>query len=430
MHQRRNRSNNELELYMLDRILSRENMTRAYKRVVGNKGAAGVDGVQTDELRSVLNEQWPFIKAEILEGSYRPEPVRRVEIPKPNGGTRKLGVPTTTDRLIQQGVQQVLSAYYDPTFSEHSYGFRPGRSAHQAIEQALVYVNEGYSYVVDIDLEKFFDTVGHDYLMNLLSKRIMDKPLLKLIRRYLQAGIMEDGVVSPNRQGTPQGGPLSPLLSNILLDLLDKELEERGHRFVRYADDCSIYVGSLRAGERVLRSVTRFIEKELKLKVNRKKSGVRPASRMTLLGYGFYGAKGGYRLRIAPRSIVRFKAKLKELTRRNRPVPMKQRLKRLMQMCRGWIGYFKLADAHAHLSRIDEWVRSRLRYCIWHQWKRVRTRFKALVKLGASRRNAYIWANTRKGGWHTAHSYVMKGTVTNARLRQKGYISLIEMYST
>lgn len=414
---------------MLEQILSRQNMRHAYKRVVSNKGAAGVDGVQTSELRSVLAEQWPYIKAEIAEGSYRPEPVRRVEIPKPNGGTRKLGVPTTTDRLIQQGVQQVLSAYYEPTFSEYSYGFRPGRSAHQAIEQALCYVNEGYSYVVDIDLEKFFDTVGHDYLMNLLSQKITDKALLKLIRRYLQAGVMEDGVVSPNRQGTPQGGPLSPLLSNILLDLLDKELEKRGHRFVRYADDCSIYVRSRRAGERVLASITRFIEKELKLKVNRKKSGVRPAHRMNLLGYGFYRTKEGYRLRIAPRSISRLKGKLRELTRKNRPVPMKQRLEQLTQLCRGWISYFKLADARSRLSRIDEWVRSRLRYCIWTQWKRVRTRFKALVRLGVDRRNAYVWANTRKGGWHTAHSYVLTGTVTNARLRQKGYIPLMEMYS-
>jgi len=414
---------------MLNQILSRQNMTRAYRRVVANKGAAGVDGVQTSELRSVLQGKWPSIKAEILEGSYRPEPVRRVDIPKPNGGTRQLGVPTTTDRLIQQGIQQVLGTYYEPTFSEHSYGFRPGRSAHQAIEQALSYVNEGRSYIVDIDLEKFFDTVGHDYLVNLLSRRITDKPLLKLIRRYLQAGIMEEGVVSPNRQGTPQGGPLSPVLSNILLDLLDKELEKRGHKFVRYADDCSIYVHSLRAGERVLASITRFIEEELKLKVNQTKSGIRPAHRMKLLGYSFYRAKGGYRLRIASQSYVRFKAKLRKLTRKAWPIAMKQRLSRLAKVCRGWIQYFKLADARTHLKELDGWIRSRLRYCIWAQWKRVRTRFKALVKLGASRRNAYIWANTRKGGWHTAHSYVLTGTITNARLRQKGYISLLEMYS-
>lgn len=414
---------------MLKQILSRDNMTTAYKRVVANKGAGGVDAVTTEQLRAVLAEQWPLIKAQIMEGSYRPQPVRRVEIPKPKGGTRLLGVPTATDRLIQQGVQQVLSIYYEPGFSEHSYGFRPGKSAHGAIAQAQSYLNEGYRYVVDIDLEKFFDTVNHDYLMNLLSERIADKPLLKLIRRYLQAGIMEGGVVRPNREGTPQGGPLSPLLSNILLDNLDKELERRGHRFVRYADDCSIYVASPRAGQRVLQSVTRFIEKKLKLKVNREKSAVRGAHRMSLLGYSFYRGKGGYRLRIAPDSYARLKGKLRKLTNKNWPVPMAERLQRITILCRGWLGYFKLADARSHLTRIDEWLRRRLRLCIWTRWKRVRTRFKALVKLGVERRNAYIWANTRKGGWHTTQSYVLTGTITNARLRRKGYMSLVQMYS-
>lgn len=414
---------------MLKLILSRENMMDAYRRVVRNKGAAGVDGVSTDQLREVLAIQWASIKADIIAGTYIPEAVRRVEIPKPNGGTRLLGVPTTTDRLIQQAISQVVSSYYDPGFSEYSYGFRPGKSAHQAIRQAQSYLNEGYNWIVDIDLEKFFDKVNHDYLMSLLSRRIADRPLFRLIRRYLQAGVMKEGVVSPNRQGTPQGGPLSPLLSNILLDLLDTELEERGHRFVRYADDCSIYVGSRRAAQRVLASITCFIEGELKLKVNRRKSGIRPPHRMKLLGYSFYRAAGGYRLRIAPQSLARFKAKLKQVTRKTWPVPMQDRLKRLTALCRGWVAYFNLADAKGHLQRLDEWVRSRLRYCIWRQWKRVRTRFKAMVKLGASRRNAYIWANTRKGGWHTAHSYVLKGTITNARLRQKGYISLWRMYS-
>jgi group II intron reverse transcriptase/maturase len=414
---------------MLTQILSRGNMTKAYRRVTANKGAAGVDGVETTELRAVLDEQWSHIKAQILEGSYTPEPVRRVQIPKPSGGKRLLGVPTTTDRLIQQSIAQVLSAYYDPGFSPNSYGFRPGKSAHQAIRKAQSYLNEGCNWVVDMDLEKFFDKVNHDYLMNLLSERMADKRLLKLIRGYLQAGIMEDGVVSPNRQGTPQGGPLSPLLSNILLDKLDKELERRGHRFVRYADDCSIYVGSRRAGQRVLASITRFIESELKLKVNQCKSGVRPAHRTKLLGYSFYRSKEGYRLRIASESLVRFKAKLKELTRKTRPTPMKDRLRQLVRSQRGWVNYFKLANAKGHLKRIDSWIRSRLRYCIWAQWKRIRTRFKALVKLGASPLNAYKWANTRKGGWRIAHSQVLNSTITNARLRQKGYISLMQMYS-
>jgi len=413
---------------MLKVILSRSNMERAYKRVTTNKGAAGVDEVETTELREVLNEQWPRIKAEIVEGKYIPQPVQRVEIDKPGGGVRQLGIPTTTDRLIQQAIAQVIGPLYEPVFSPYSYGFRPGKSAHDGVQQALSYINEGYDWVVDIDLKNFFDKVNHDYLMHLVSQRIFDKPLLKLIRRYLQSGVMCAGVVSPTRQGTPQGGPLSPLLSNILLDELDKELERRGHRFVRYADDCSIYVGSLRAGERVLASVTRFIEEKLKLQVNRRKSGVRKASDMRLLGYSFYHSKGGYRLRVASKSLIRFKAKLRQITSKSWPVSMSQRLKRLTEACRGWVNYFKLADARSHLKQIDQWVRSRLRYCIWAQWKRVRTRYKALRKLGVNHRNAYIWANTRKGGWHTAHSYVLTGTITNARLRKKGYTSLTDQY--
>ncbi|MCA1800350.1 MAG: group II intron reverse transcriptase/maturase, partial [Actinobacteria bacterium] len=305
---------------MLEQILSQGNMERALKRVTANGGAAGVDGVETTELGEVLSEQWPRIKTQILEGSYIPQPVRRVEIDKPGGGVRPLGIPTTIDRLIQQAIGQVLSPIYEPVFSEYSYGFRPGRSAHDGIQQALSYINQGYDWVVDMDLKSFFDKVNHDYLMHLVSQRITDKPLLKLIRRYLQSGVMEGGVVSPSRQGTPQGGPLSPLLSNILLDELDKELERRGHRFVRYADDCSIYVGSRRAGERVLASLTRFIEGELHLKVNRRKSGVRKASEMKLLGYSFYRSKEGWRLRVASKSLFRFKAKLREVTRKTWPV--------------------------------------------------------------------------------------------------------------
>lgn len=413
---------------MIEQILSQGNMERAFKRVTANKGAAGVDGVDTTELGEVLAEQWPRIKTQILEGSYTPQPVRRVKIDKPGGGVRLLGIPTTTDRLIQQAIGHVLSPIYEPVFSEYSYGFRPGRSAHDAIQQALSYINQGYDWVVEVDLKSFFDKVNHDYLMHLVSQRIGDKPLLKLIRRYLQSGVMEGGVVSPSRQGTPQGGPLSPLLSNILLDELDKELERRGHRFVRYADDCSMYVGSRRAGERVLASLTRFIEEKLHLQVNRRKSGVRKASKMKLLGYGFYRSKEGWSLRVASKSLIRFKAKLREVTRKTWPVSMDKRLERLSEVSRGWVNYFKFADARSHLKRMDQWVRSRLRYCIWTQWKRVRTRYKALRKLGVNHRKAYIWANTRKGGWHTAHSYVLTGTITNARLRRKGYTGLVEFY--
>lgn len=414
---------------MLEEILDRENMILAYKRVVSNKGSAGVDKIEVQSLKSSMDKSWVFIKAEILEGSYRPQPVKRVEIPKASGGIRQLGVPTTSDRLIQQAISQVLNKHYDPSFSRFSYGFRQGKNAHQAIKQAQVHLNEGYSHIVDLDLEKFFDTVNHDYLMHLLSQEVRDKRVLKLIRSYLQSGVMQSGVISPSRKGTPQGGPLSPLLSNILLDKLDKELERRGHRFVRYADDCSIYVKSHRAAARVLQSITTFIEQELKLKVNQTKSGIRRPNGMKLLGYSFYNGKGGYRLRIAPQGYQRFKRKVKILTNKTWSISMGDRLSRLTAVCRGWVNYFKLADAKSHLQRLDEWIRSRLRYCIWKQWKRVRTRVKALVRLGAGRRNAYIWANTRKGGWHTAHSYVLKGTVTNARLKQRGYISLMAMYS-
>lgn len=414
---------------MLEEILSRENMTLAYKRVVSNKGSAGVDGVSVKTLRNLMNTSWAFIKVEILEGNYKPESVKRVVIPKPSGGTRQLGVPTTTDRLIQQAISQVLSKHYDKSFSNTSYGFRPRKNAHQAIEQAQSYLNEGSKRIVDIDLEKFFDTVNHDYLMHLLSQGIEDKRVLKLIRSYLQSGVMQNGLVKPTRSGTPQGGPLSPLLSNILLDKLDKELERRGHKFVRYADDCSIYVKSSRSAERVLSSITKYIEKELKLKVNQQKSGIRTPRQMKLLGYGFYPSKGGYRLRIASQSYDRFKRKVKQLTKKTWSMSMEERLDRLNSVCRGWFNYFKLADSKKHLQRLDEWIRSRLRYCIWKQWKRVRTKYKALVKLGIEKRKAYEWANTRKGGWRIVHSFILTRTITNKRLKEKGYISLMEMYS-
>lgn len=414
---------------MLEEILSRENMTLAYKRVVSNKGSAGVDGVDVKSLRALMDTSWIFIKAEILEGSYKPKSVKRILIPKPSGGTRQLGVPTTTDRLIQQAISQVLSKHYDQSFSTNSYGFRPKKNAQQAVRQAQCYLNEGFRYIVDIDLEKFFDTVNQDYLMHILSQEVQDKRVLKLIRKYLQSGVMENGLLKSTKVGTPQGGPLSPLLSNILLDKLDKELERRGHKFVRYADDCSIYVKSSRSAERVLSSITTFLEKELKLKVNQQKSDVRTPNQMILLGYGFYKVKGGYRLRIAPKSIDRLKRKVKQLTKKTWSITMKERLIRLNAVTRGWLNYFKLADAKKHLQRLDEWIRSRLRYCIWKQWKRVRSKFKALVKLGINKRKAYEWANTRKGGWRIVHSFILTRTITNKRLKEKGYISLVEMYS-
>ena len=414
---------------MLEEILSRENMTRAYKRVLSNKGSAGVDGVEVKSLKGLMNESWVFIKAELLEGVYKPLPVKRVEIPKASGGTRQLGVPTTTDRLIQQGIAQVLSKHYDLTFCETSYGFRPGKNAHQAIKRAQSYLSEGYTSIVDLDLEKFFDKVNHDYLMYLLSRKIGDKRVLKLIRKYLESGVMHGGVFTPSNAGTPQGGPLSPLLSNILLDELDKELERRGHRYVRYADDCSIYVRSPRAAARVLQSITLFIEQELKLKVNKAKSGIRRPTEMTLLGYSFYAAKGGYGLRIAPGSYDRFKRKVKILTRKTWSLSTEERLVRLNAFCRGWFNYFKLADAKKSFRQLDEWIRSRLRYCIWHQWKHIRTKLNALVSMGIPKAKAYQWANTRKGGWRVCHSFILTRAITIDRLHNFGYISLSQLYS-
>lgn len=414
---------------MLEEILSRENMTLAYRRVVTNKGCAGVDGLGVTQLKGLLSTNWRTIKAELLEGIYKPHPVKQVEIPKAGGGKRQLGIPTVTDRLIQQAISQELSKHYDSGFSRNSYGFRPGKSSHQAIKQAQQYLNEGYTYIVDLDLEKFFDKVNHDYLMHLLSQKIQDKRVLKLIRKYLQSRVMQGGLLHLKREGTPQGGPLSPLLSNILLDKLDKELEHRGHNFVRYADDCSIYLKSQKASERVLQSITRFIEEKLKLKVNQTKSGIRRPIEMQLLGYSFYYDQEGYQLRIAPKSYERFKGKVKQLTKKTQPLSTRKRLEGLNALTTGWVNYFKLAKAKGKLRSLDSWIRRRLRYCIWHQWSRIRTRYRALVRLGASHYNAIRWAKTRKGGWRIANSLILKRTLTNAWLKTTGYISLIELYS-
>ena len=328
-------------------------MTRAFKRVKSNKGGPGIDGMQVEELQPFLNDGWAFIKADLLDGSYRPQAVRRVEIPKPNGGKRLLGIPTVLDRLIQQAIAQELSLIYDRSFSNYSYGFRPGRSAHHAVRQAQCYLNEGKRKVVDVDLEKFFDRVNHDILMSVLSRRTSDKRVLRLIGRYLRSGIMVDGVVTVNAEGTPQGGPLSPVLSNVLLDELDKELDRRGHSYVRYGDDCSIYVRSLKAGKRVLQSITNWLESKLRLKVNESKSGVRTVKDLTLLGFGFYGSKDGIQLRVAPRSYDRVKTMIKWLTRRNWPLSITERLSRLKVYLRGWLHYFAPAKAKGSLQRLD-----------------------------------------------------------------------------
>jgi RNA-directed DNA polymerase len=397
-------------------------------RVVRNGGAAGIDGMGVEQLQAHHDANWPKLRGQILEGKYKPQPVRRVEIRKETGGMRLLGIPTVIDRMLQQAIQQVLSPIYDPDFSERSYGFRLGRSAHQAVEQSLAYVNEGYTWVVDLDMEKFFDRVNHDYLMNLLSQRIEDKRLLKLLRAILESGVMIGGVFCTTEEGVPQGGPLSPLLSNILLDKLDKELEARQLRFVRYADDCSIYVRSEKAGRRVLESVTKFVEKKLKLRVNREKSAVRRPTRFDILGYSYYKSSEVWALRIAAKSYRKLKVKIREITRKTRPHSMKTRTRKLTDLTRGWMGYFKLADGRKVLADVDEWIRRRLRYCHWHQWKRVRTRIRELVKLGVERNQAYQWACTRKGGWRTAGSPILSTTLTNKYLQEIGYRGLLSFY--
>jgi RNA-directed DNA polymerase len=412
---------------LLNQILSRENMLLALKRVEQNKGSHGVDKMPVQNLRQHLVENWTSIRESILKGVYEPMPVRRVEIPKPDGGVRLLGIPTVADRLIQQAIAQVLSKIYDSTFSEHSYGFRPNRSAHDAVRKAKGYMKEGYRWVVDMDLEKFFDQVNHDRLMSTLAKRIHDKPLLKLIRNYLQAGVMMDGVVSSTEKGTPQGGPLSPLLSNIVLDELDKELEERGHRFVRYADDCNIYVKSKRAGERTLTSIQRFIERKLRLKVNEKKSAVDRPWKRKFLGFSFTSSKEP-KVRIAKESIKRMKKKVREITSRKMPYPMEYRIQKLNQYLIGWCGYFALADTRSIFSELDGWIRRRLRMCLWKNWKKPKTKVRNLINLGVPKWKAYEWGNSRKGYWRISNSPVLHKTLDNSYWSNRGLKSLQNRY--
>ena len=374
---------------LLECVLERGNLVRAYERVVENKGSEGIDNMTVGQLKPYLKENWEAIKERLLEGTYKPSAVRRVGIPKTDGGIRLLGIPTVLDRMIQQAIAQVLDGVFDHEFSESSYGFRSGRSAHGAIEAARVYISEGCKWVVDMDLEKFFDRVNHDKLMSLVARRVGDKKLLKLIRSYLESGIMINGVEVVSEDGVPQGGPLSPLLSNIMLDELDKELEKRGHKFVRYADDCNIYVKSERAGKRVYESIKRFLETKLKLKVNEDKSAVDKPERRKFLGFSFYRARGGEpRIRIHKRFFQRYREKVKRVTNRNWGVSMDYRLKKLAQITNGWVNYFGVADGEKQLQSLDGWIRRRLRACIWKQWKKVKTRYKNLMKLIVSKEKA------------------------------------------
>src|SRR6266436_1124024 len=403
---------------IMEEVCERVNLKEALRQVRGNKGSAGIDRMTVDQLGDYLKQHWPAIREQLLNGTYEPKPVRRVEIPKPDGGVRKLGIPTVLDRFIQQAVMQVLQRQWDRTFSEHSYGFRPGRSAHQAVAQAQRYIAEGRGWCVDLDLEKFFDRVNHDKLMGQIAKRIEDKRLLKLIRAFLNAGVMENGLVSPSGEGTPQGGPLSPLLSNLVLDELDRELERRGHRFVRYADDCNIYVRSEKAGRRVMASLTRFIEGRLKLQINTEKSAVARPWHRSFLGFTVKD-DAAFRRCIADKAVTRFKDRVRELTRRHRGVSLEKMIADLNPFVRGWAGYFGFSQWH-ELPSLDGWVRRRLRCVAWVQWKTRGRRYRELRRLKAPERSASAAVFSPKGPWRLSFSEALHRAFTKARFRRLG----------
>lgn len=411
---------------LLEKVLDNKNLFEAYKQVYRNKGASGVDGVTVDELGYYMYLHKEEIKEQIRNRKYKPSPVRRVYIPKENGDKRGLGIPTVVDRLIQQAIVQVLSPIYEQQFSKTSYGFRPNRSCEMAIIKLLEYFNDGYTWIVDIDLQRFFDTVCHDKLISIIMKTIHDGELVSLIRKYLVSGVMENGIVSPTKVGTPQGGNLSPLLSNIMLNELDKELEKRGLRFVRYADDCIIVVQSEKAANRVMESITKFIEKKLGLKVNVEKSKVARPNQIKYLGYGFYFKNGMWRPKPHLKSIQKFKRKLKKLTKRNWSISLNERVVKLNQVIRGWINYFRIADMKTHLTSISEHLRRRIRCIIWKQWKVPRKQIIALAKLGADIEQAKAIAYSRKSYWNT--SKFISIYITNKRLKQKGLVFPLDYY--
>lgn len=407
----------------MEMIVERDNLRKALKQVQRNKGAPGIDGMTVEDLAAHLKDHWPEIKARLLAGTYRPQPVRRVEIPKATGGVRLLGIPTVLDRFIQQAALQVLQDDWDPTFSDSSYGFRPRRSAHQAVKRAQDHIRAGFNVVVDIDLEKFFDRVNHDILMGLVARRVTDTNILKLIRSFLNAGVMKDGLVGPTDEGTPQGGPLSPLLSNLMLDELDRELEKRGHRFVRYADDCNIYLRSRRAGTRVMAGLTHYLTGRLKLTVNAAKSAVARPGQRKFLGFSFTGGPSPKR-RIAPQALDRFKATVRELTRAARGTSLAQGAKALSRYLIGWRGYFGFCETPSVLRSLDKWIRRRLRAIAWRQWKRGRTRFAELRRRGVGRDLAAQTAGSAHGPWRLSNSPALAAALPNAYLSSLGLASL------
>lgn len=422
------RDNGKSDVGTWEAVFARENMLTALKRVESNKGAAGIDGMKVTDLRGYLKAHWLEVREVLESGKYQPSPVRRVEIPKPDGGGRQLGIPTVLDRLIQQAIAQVLTRMFEEVFSPHSYGFRPGRSAHQAVQKSQEYIREGYDWVVDIDLEKFFDRVNHDMLMARVARVAKDKRVLKLIRAYLNSGVMVNGVVMETEEGTPQGGPLSPLLSNIMLTDVDRELEERGHKFVRYADDCNIYVKTQTAGERVLESVKQYLEKKLKLKVNPKKSKVERATRAKFLGFSFWKRKGEVFVRLANRTKERFAEKILNLTKRTRSGKMADIVSEVNRYTRGWIGYFRLATTPSVYQGLDEWIRRRLRQIQWKRWKRGTTRYRELRKLGIPKERAALGA-VGTSPWRMSHSPIIHEALNNAYWQSTGLESITERYN-
>lgn len=420
---------------MIELILGRENMAKAYHHVLHNKGAGGVDRMELTDLGEHLRATWECTTMEIRNGKYLPQAIRGVEIPKSNGKKRLLGIPTVVDRLIQQGIYQILMPIFDNEFQKHSYGFRPNRNAQQAVMQSLQNINEGYQDIVDIDLKSFFDEVDHDILLTLIHRKVTCKATLCLIRRFLRAPILLNGVLSKRRKGVPQGGPLSPLLSNILLNELDVELETRGHKYVRYADDFSIYVKSKAAARRVGNGIFQFLRDKLQLPINRDKSGICRPITFKVLGYGFVpiykkGIRGKYQLVVDNKAIVRLKSNIKTITRKTSPVSFDERIKRLNELRRGWVNYFKLANVYTKLKAIDEWTRNRLRCCIWHDWKKPDRRRKNLIRLGVPKGQAYAWSRTRMGRWAVACSPILRTTITLRRLEQRGYHSFLQSYKT
>ena len=418
---------------MIEHVIQQWNLNNAYQKVCANKGAGGVDGMEISQLNAHLQTHGQNLAEHIRNGSYQPSPIKGVEIPKSNGKTRMLGIPTLTDRVIQQALHQVLEPVFEPGFQRHSYGFRPNRNAQQAVQQAQRNINEGYQHVIDIDLKSFFDQVDHAILLELIHRKVTCRLTMKLLRKFLRAPMQINGKLYKRRQGVPQGSPLSPLLSNILLNELDRELEKRGHRYVRYADDFSIYVRSKRAARRVGNSIYIFLKDVLRLPINRQKSGIRRPSTFDVLGYHFVpvfkkGVRGQYQLVVSAKSRKAFKRKLKELTRKTIPISFTERIQRLNRLIRGWLNYFKLANIHGKLQALDSWLRKRLRYCIWHHWKKPERKRKNLMRLGVDPNDAYAWSRTRMGGWRVAQSPILKTTITLAKMKKRGYIAMLELY--